>query len=321
VKWLTPRAYRRWRDVGLAGYLADGLPQRHWRGRTDGRNLSLSELLWASGLRLREAGTLLLPELPSASGEQKYVRGRVAESVAKGTAREYWVSSKSLQRINGYVKSDRAAAVARAQSTGRYDQVLGKRIVTSINARGDVTLRDNQGREAAAKFDMLDAESRSCLFKETLAGLEPLSVWLTEAGDPMPYLSWETVFSRASDRCEQQDVPIRCHPHMLRHSFALRMLVTLTYAFDRRLGLSEAERLEYRHLFGDPWVLVQTMLGHRSLSTTRSYYLEPVQGLQVDMFLNDDSEENDVFSVEQLIARVAAASPLVQDVADRYGAN
>ncbi|OKH70771.1 hypothetical protein EB73_11460 [Mycobacterium sp. SWH-M3] len=98
---------------------------------------------------------------------------------------------------------------------------------------------------------------------------------------------------------------------MLRHSFALRMLMTLTYAFDRRLGLSEAERLEYRHLFGDPWVLVQTMLGHSSLATTRSYYLEPVQGLQVDMFLNDETDQD---SLEQLITRVAETSLRIQDV-------
>jgi integrase len=119
------------------------------------------------------------------------------------------------------------------------------------------------------------------------------------------------VFSLASDRCANQGVPIRCHPHMLRHSFALRMLLTLIHVFDRRLGLSEAERLEYRHLFGDPWVLVQTMLGHASVSTTRSYYLEPVQGLQVDMFLNADNDDD---SIEQLITRVARNSPRIQDV-------
>ena len=65
LKWLTPRAYRRWRDVGLGGYLADGTRDVSWRGRNDGRNLAFSETLWSSGLRLREGGTLLLDELPS----------------------------------------------------------------------------------------------------------------------------------------------------------------------------------------------------------------------------------------------------------------
>lgn len=123
----------------------------------------------------------------------------------------------------------------------------------------------------------------------------------------MPYLTWEAVFSHASKRCAGQGVPIACHPHMLRHSFALRMLVTLIHVFDRRLGLSEQERLEYRHLFGDPWVLVQTMLGHADLSTTRSCYLEPVQGLQVDMFLNAGADADSIqgFSPASLkLARV-----------------
>ena len=34
VKWLTPRTYRLWRDIGLRGYTAAGLPQPGWRGRT-----------------------------------------------------------------------------------------------------------------------------------------------------------------------------------------------------------------------------------------------------------------------------------------------
>ncbi|WP_158298029.1 site-specific integrase [Gordonia sp. YC-JH1] len=57
VKWLTPRAYMRWRDVGLGGYLADGTRDERWRGRNDGRNLALAETLWSSGLRLREGGS------------------------------------------------------------------------------------------------------------------------------------------------------------------------------------------------------------------------------------------------------------------------
>lgn len=33
VKWLTPRVYRLWRDVGLRGYDADGRRDPRWRGR------------------------------------------------------------------------------------------------------------------------------------------------------------------------------------------------------------------------------------------------------------------------------------------------
>jgi hypothetical protein len=66
------------------------------------------------------------------------------------------------------------------------------------------------------------------------------------------------------------------------------MLLTLTHAFDRRMGLTPEERREYRLLFGDPWVLVQTLLGHPARRPLASIYLEPVSGLQVELFLNDD---------------------------------
>ena len=92
---------------------------------------------------------------------------------------------------------------------------------------------------------------------------------------------------------------------MLRHSFALRMLLTLMHAFDRRMGLSAEDRREYRLLFGDPWVLVQTLLGHSSPETTRNIYLEPVSGLHVDLFLNDELRDDAAFSstVSQHLAR------------------
>ena len=65
VKWLTPLAYRRWRDVGLGGYGADGLRDVSWGGRNDVRNMAFADLLWSSGLRVREAATLLSLELPT----------------------------------------------------------------------------------------------------------------------------------------------------------------------------------------------------------------------------------------------------------------
>lgn len=131
-------------------------------------------------------------------------------------------------------------------------------------------------------------------------------VFLGESGLPMAPDTWERIFAQASRRCRSLEVPVACHPHMLRHSFALRMLLTLMHAFDRRMGLDPEERREYRLLFGDPWVLVQTLLGHSSPETTRNIYLEPVSGLHVDLFLNDDELRDDrAFSstVRQHLAR------------------
>ena len=69
-------------------------------------------------------------------------------------------------------------------------------------------------------------------------------------------------------------------PHMMRHSFALYMLVALHHALDRRFGRTPEERRHFRQVYGhfrqvygDTWVLVRDLLGHRSEQTTRLVYL------------------------------------------------
>ncbi|HEV2809606.1 MAG TPA: site-specific integrase, partial [Acidimicrobiales bacterium] len=54
VKWLTSRAFERWRDVGLCGYLADGRRDPSWRGRNDTRNRAYVK--WLVGHRPAVAG-------------------------------------------------------------------------------------------------------------------------------------------------------------------------------------------------------------------------------------------------------------------------
>lgn len=312
VKWLTPKAYMRWRDVGLGGYSADGTRGDLWRGRNDGRNLALAETLWSSGLRLREGATLGLAELPAVHGELQYGKGRIGQAVAKGRGRDFWISGRTITKIDNYRLSTRREAVRRAHREGRYASLTGLKIIKKIDNRRIVHYTDRNGESGTVPLDNLDCSGRLDLYIEGEDGLEPWMLWLSESGLPLPYRSWEAVFSTANKRCRALGVGIHCHPHMVRHSFALRMLVAIMYAHDRRMGISPQERREYRHLFGDPWVLVQTMLGHASITTTRDCYLEPVSGLQVDLFLNDDPAEDS--SINDLIARVAQTSPRILNV-------
>jgi integrase len=94
---------------------------------------------------------------------------------------------------------------------------------------------------------------------------------------------------------------------MLRHSFALHMLVALHHALDRRFGLTSEERKHLGQVYGDPWVLVRDLLGHSSEQTTRLVYLEPLNGLQVTSLLDHDED------IDTLLSRVAASSRLVID--------
>lgn len=306
MKWLTPAAYREWRDVGLGGYTEDGRP---WRGRNDQRNLAFAETMWSSGLRLREAGTLLLQELPAAG---PYPQARVADEVAKGSGRDFWISGEALHAIDDYRVSSRAKAVRRAQAAGRYDNVPGIMIASSITASRELVYKNEQGGEQIVSLDSLSAEERRKVFVEGNDGIEPAMVWLSEGGMPLPYRTHQKVFQVANARCAAENVEYRCYPHMLRHSFALRWLVVFMYAHEVRFGLDASEREELRRTHGDPYVMVQQLLGHSSVETTRSIYLQPAQRVPLELFLREEGGE--FASPGALLSVIVSLSGRVQDV-------
>lgn len=312
VKWLTPRAFGQWRDVGLGGRLVDGTVDNSWRGRNDGRNVAFANLLWSSGLRLREAGTLLVRELPFLDTDAHFLRGRVGNGVAKGRGRDFWLSAATRSQLDAYCISTRALAVSRARRAGIYDELPDRRVVVGQNRSG-LHVIDAKNRPRTIAMDQLDWHDRINLFVQEEDGISPAMLFLGESGLPMHYESWEAVFATANRRCNQLGVPVACYPHMLRHSFALRMLVTMLHAFDRRMGLTPDERREYRMLFGDPWTLVQTLLGHTNPQTTRDIYLEPISGLQVDLFLNSEESTQAEHEFTEFVRRHLAATGLVND--------
>lgn len=301
---------RLWTRVGLLGYGGDGVPDPGWRGRNDGRDAAFADLLFSSGLRRREAGTLLTVELPDASVPRGYYPGRVAAAVAKHANRYFYIGAAALKAVEVYLATTRAQAVARARAEGRYEAVRGRWMVQKINRSGLVRWDEGGGVVSEALLNALTDVDRQRLYVEGADGVEPLALWLTEARLPMGYRSWSRVFDRANTRCAGVGVPVFCTPHMCRHSFALRMLVSLHHALDRRLGLDPAERRHYQQVYGSVWDLVKDLLGHRSVETTRDIYLEPVRGLQLDSLL--DSEDHG--PSDEVLARLAATTGLVLDV-------
>lgn len=312
VKWVTPRTYRLWRNIGLSGYTANGLPQQGWRGRNDGRNTAFADLLFESGLRLREGGCLLTLEVPDAIQGYAYYEGTVAASIAKRRERMFYLNADALTGIEAYLATTRRAAIRQARRAGRYDRLRGKHIVTKIShgRQRRMFWQDGQGNTGEAPINAIDAAERQRLFIDAEGGLEPLQLWLTESGMPMDYRSWEKVFSAANERCARHGKPIYVTPHACRHSFALKMLVTLERALDQRFGLDRSEREHARKVYGDAFALVKDLLGHSSEETTRTIYLAPLNGLRLRSILDGNAGED----LDAILTRVAHASRLVMDV-------
>ena len=313
MTWMTPRAFRQWVDVGLSGYRVNDTYDASWRGGgTAARNIAFAELLWSSGLRLREAATLLLAELPSAESG-RYPKARLSAAVAKGAARDYWVSQRALTAIRSYAMASRAAAVRRAQEAGRYD-MPGVMVQLGITSSRQLLFRDrDSGGEGRIPLDSLGVSERHRLFVEGEDGIEPAMVWLSEAGLPLAHKSWQKVFERANRRCAAAGLPDRtCHPHALRHSFALMWLCVFKYAHELRFGLTPQERDVMRRRHSDPYTMVSQLLGHSSRETTEHIYLAPVRGLEVELWLDESAGEME--SPSDLMALAVALSGRIQDV-------
>jgi hypothetical protein len=176
-----------------------------------------------------------------------------------------------------------------------------------------------------------DADERMTWFTEGPGGPEPLWLWLNEMGLPFQPHSWNNVFTAANLRCravldEEPERRLDPHrslapnatPHSCRHSFALYMLVILHHLMDQRFGLPPEERRDYRLLYGDPWRMVQDLLGHAFLETTRERYLAPVADLQLRSLLatapSSRESEQSVPEMDEMFARLAHEAEGIQDI-------
>ena len=130
IAWLTPTAYRQWRDVGIRGYRPDGLADQAFRGRHAARNTAFCDLMLRTGLRLSEQVSLSWLELPTLAEERVYRRFLLPRAIAKwGSGRAVYVPASALRAVWDYVRFERAAAVEQARVEGRYEQLEGAMVV------------------------------------------------------------------------------------------------------------------------------------------------------------------------------------------------
>src|SRR6266542_202402 len=114
VRFLPYVDYLLWRDVGLRGLLPDGGPDRGWRGRHGRRNAAFADLLVCTGMRLGEASSLLLPEVPAADGRAMTGAVQLASAVTKrNRARTVFVTRRVLRELHHWVEMERDELVTR----------------------------------------------------------------------------------------------------------------------------------------------------------------------------------------------------------------
>ncbi|RBY75962.1 hypothetical protein DQ239_15760 [Blastococcus sp. TF02-09] len=323
VRWLTRRAVERWRQIGFEDYGANGLPRGVERVRTQARNVAFVNLLYGTGMRRKEGGALLTLEIPADEGTRSMVTGWVPEALGKGgKGRWFYLERRYVRGLHAYIRFQRQQAVQRAQAQGRYERVEDRLLLVAVHGSGkgtEVTTldpREPTAEPVRQRLDDLSAADRMRLYREVStergAVLEPLWLWLKDDGTPLPYREWDGIFRAANERLKREGVALFAMPHMLRHSYALHMLIAAQRAYLIDSGLDAEERRRYQRLFGNVWELVRDLLGHADVTTTRNWYLEPVRGLQMewlmDMIHQPDGENSpvrDVKALETLVRETA----------------
>lgn len=274
IRFVAFADYLLWRDVGLRGQLPDGRVDPSWRGRHGERNAMFADLLIHTGMRLGEAASLLVTELPPRSSGKGLGDVRLSAAVTKrGKARTVFVSRRTLADLYRYIGIERDELVTRTRRDGGYTGV-GDAVWVSRAGRSGLTFADGGG---SWPYSRIGVAQRERLMAVTEAGepAGPLALWLNRDGTPLKFSTWQSAFHRANQRCAHFDLDIRVSPHTLRHSFAVHMLGLLLRQTVRALGAEVDGRLTgvqvKRLLIGNPMRKLQLLLGHSQESTVYTY--------------------------------------------------
>jgi site-specific recombinase XerD len=275
IEWVPPKSYRQWRDVGLRGYRADGLPGG-FRGRWAARNATFTDLMSRTGMRVSEQDSLTvfdLPRQPSPRG-RGYQRFWLTAAIAKGGSQRWvYVPVPLVRELALYAEVDRAKVIEAARRRGAYDRIRRPLVVTDPDRPDPEVLVPGQGGSRdRVRLSRLKPLERRRTFLDNGSGLEPVAFWVSEDGMPLTVSAWKGIFGEANRRCAQAGIDVRCHPHMLRHTFAVVTLEQLQRGHIRDLSeMSPSQRTHYTQVFGDPLDWVRRRLGHQSVVTTQVY--------------------------------------------------
>ena len=132
----------------MRGYDQSNTPDETWHGRHDGRNGAFTDGLFSTGLRLREAGGLLVTDLPAIDGDdgRRYLPLLVPSALAKGRGRFAFLPRVTLNSVTAYLQTTRAQAIIRARGEGRYESRRDVVVVTDTAWRRATPATGQPGR-------------------------------------------------------------------------------------------------------------------------------------------------------------------------------
>jgi len=276
VRFLPYEDYLVWRDVGLRGQLPDGRPDPRWRGRNGERNGVFADLLVGTGMRLTEAASLLVGEIPPLVERRLVGDLQLPSTITKRSrARTVFVSRRTLRALHAYLDIERDELVQRKLAAGAYARA-GNVWPVRTASRQAITLA---GERRARPYSRITIEERQRLVRLDEDGRPgaPLWLWLGEDGQPLRRATWQAAFQRANERCARFGLDLAASPHTLRHTFAVHMLGLLLRQTVRALQGQGQERATLtgeqikRLLIGDPLRKLQLLLGHKHVGTIYVY--------------------------------------------------
>lgn len=328
-RWVVPGTYRLWRDVGLRGRGVERVGHTEWRAcgedessrvRNTMRNTAFTDFLYSTGLRVQEAGSLLLAELPAADN----VEARLPAAVAKYSRARTWYAAPTVMRtIGSYVTAARAAAVRRALREGRYDAIEDIIWVTEVRRTRKGTLEAVSDDGTTMSLNVLKPAMRRRLFWTRNGHPEPMALWLNEGGAPFYHESWIGVFDAANERLwaaieatgAAPSDELTVTPHSLRFSFALALTVQLHQRLDAAHGWDDTVAYGDGSRYDEVFRTVKDVLGHRSVETTRDIYMPRVQRLRFDRIFG--SATGKAGSTSDLVSELAQDLVEVRDLTGR----
>jgi integrase len=320
-RWIVPGTYRLWRDVGLRGRGIERISPGQWRASGDDescrarnslRNMAFTDFVYSTGLRVQEAGSLLLSELPS----EGVVEAKLPAGIAKYSKARMWYAAPTATRtLRDYVNVGRAAAVRRAIREGRYDAIEDIVWVTEVRRTRKGTFEVVRDDGVAMSLNTMKPPMRRRLFWIRDGRPEPMALWLNESGTPFHHESWIGVFEGANERLwaaieatgAAVSDELTVTPHSLRFSFALALAVRLHQRLDDMHGWDEDVAYGDGSRYDEVFRTVKDVLGHRSVETTRNTYMPRVQRLRFDTLFGSSNADTTIGDL---------VSSLAQDLAE-----